>query len=149
MSADPQTGVMAGIMADLKRAKYISLTTFRLTGAPVVTPVWFALDADGTIYVESAANAGKVKRIRHTPRVTVATCTINGKLTGPTIESTAHVLTDEQERAYAVASIARKYGLPRRLYYSLLDYARVVRRKPKDRGDYLAITIGEFQAIQV
>src|SRR5215469_8850449 len=63
----------------LTREKYISLTTFRKSGKAVVTPVWFA-GQSGTIYVESAKNAGKIKRIRHTARVTLAACTLSAKV---------------------------------------------------------------------
>jgi hypothetical protein len=44
--------------------KYFNLETYRNTGRPVATPVWFAED-HGTFYIYSLAHAGKVKRIRH------------------------------------------------------------------------------------
>ena len=123
----------------LARATYISLTTFRRSGDAVPTPVWFALDS-GTIYVESGPNSGKVKRARHTPRVTIAPCTINGKVTGPTLDGQARILFDPADIAVAQAALTRAYGLTRSLYYGFLNLLRVARRKPKIALTYLAIT---------
>ncbi|HEU5323861.1 MAG TPA: pyridoxamine 5'-phosphate oxidase family protein, partial [Methylomirabilota bacterium] len=54
--------------AELDRHRYVSLATFRRHGAVVLTPVWFAA-ADGKLYVVTGGASGKVKRLRHTPRV--------------------------------------------------------------------------------
>ncbi len=123
----------------LAREKYISLATFRKTGKAVVTPVWFA-EQSGTIYVESAKNAGKIKRIRHTVRVTLAVCTLGGKVTGPTLEGRARLLTGAQEIATAQAALSKKYGLTRRIYYFfLMNALRIVRRNPTGELGYIAI----------
>ena len=61
----------------LPRSDYVSLTTFRRTGAPVPTPVWAAPDGDSLV-VWTRADSGKVKRLRHTSRVTVAPSDIRG-----------------------------------------------------------------------
>ena len=47
---------------DLRKEQCIALTTFRKTGQAVTTPVWFAISG-GTIYVETHADAGKLKRL--------------------------------------------------------------------------------------
>lgn len=122
----------------LRRANYISLTTFRKSGEPVVTPVWFAEEA-GVLYLFTFPGAGKVKRIRHTARVTVAPCTLNGKVTGPTIEAQARILTDEQAKAHADHTLARKYGLTWRVYNAATGAMRALRRKPKSERVYVAI----------
>jgi len=49
----------------------LSLATFRKSGAEVATPVWFAA-SDGNLYVFTAGDSGKVKRLRHTARARVA-----------------------------------------------------------------------------
>jgi len=116
--------------AALKRAQYISLTTYRRTGAPLPTPVWFAERA-GRLYVHTLG--GKVKRIRHTPRVTVAACTVGGKLSVPPIAAIVRILTGPAEIAQAEAALAAKYRLVRRLYYGLggMDaFSRFFRRAP-------------------
>jgi PPOX class probable F420-dependent enzyme len=98
----------------LGKQKYLSLTTFRRTGAAVATPVWFARRGE-IVYVYSAASAGKVKRIRNTPRVQLAVCTLRGRVTGPTIGGVARIVTDPQEQARAKAALDAKYWMARRL----------------------------------
>ena len=60
-------------LAAFAHQKYLSLETYRKTGTPVATPVWFA-KAHGTLYIYSLANAGKVKRIRNNPKVRIVPC---------------------------------------------------------------------------
>ncbi len=123
----------------LAREKYISLITVRRSGDVVPTPVWFALDS-GTIYVETGPEAGKVKRIRHTPRVTVAPCTMSGAVTGPTLDGHARILTDQTDITAAQSALTRAYGLTRSLYYRFLSVRRIIQRKPKVALAYIAIT---------
>ena len=54
--------------------KYVSLATFRRSGDKVATPVWVAPDGDD-LFVFSEAKAGKVKRLRNSPRAELAACT--------------------------------------------------------------------------
>jgi PPOX class probable F420-dependent enzyme len=87
--------------------KYISLTTFRKNGAKVATPVWFGEDG-GKLYVMTRSQMGKTKRIRNNPQVTVAPCTIRGKVTGSEVAAQARILPPE-EHARARQTINRKY----------------------------------------
>jgi hypothetical protein len=48
--------------------QFVSVTTFRRDGTPVPTPVWIAQDGDALV-VTTPAGTGKVKRLRHDPRV--------------------------------------------------------------------------------
>ncbi len=122
----------------LRGAKYISLTTFRKSGEPVATPVWFAQDND-VLYLFTFPGAGKLKRIRHTARVTIAPCTLNGKVTGPSVEAQARILTDEQAETHADQTLARKYGLTWRIYHFVMGTIRVLSRKPKSVRVYVAL----------
>jgi uncharacterized protein len=98
----------------LRGHKYCLLTTFRKSGEAVPTPVWFGL-ADGTVYLESEAVVGKVKRIRSNPRVQIAPCTLRGKPLGPPVEGRARILgPNESERAER--AIADHYGMFRKLF---------------------------------
>jgi PPOX class probable F420-dependent enzyme len=101
----------------LRGQKYCLLTTFRKSGEPVPTPVWFGL-ADGNVYVRSEATVGKMKRIRNDPRVRVAPCTLRGRPLGAPAEGHARILapdeSDDAERA-----IAANYGLVRTLYEAI------------------------------
>ncbi|GAA1341700.1 PPOX class F420-dependent oxidoreductase [Saccharothrix algeriensis] len=93
--------------------KYLLLTTFRRTGAPVPTPVW-AVRRDGVIHVWSAADAGKVKRIRNNPEVTVGPCDFRGNPTGDSSPARARLL-DERGSEETRRLIAGKYGVLGRL----------------------------------
>ena len=56
----------------LQGHKFIALSTYRKSGQPVVTPVWFT-QRDGKLYVWTGASSGKVKRLRNNPHVSLAT----------------------------------------------------------------------------
>jgi len=96
--------------ASLKKAQYINLTTFRKSGEGVATPVWFA-EHDSQLFVFTFIKTGKVKRVRNSDRVTVASCTARGVVKGPTIAGTATLLESEAERVAARQVLQRKYGL--------------------------------------
>jgi PPOX class probable F420-dependent enzyme len=99
------------IPSSIRGQKYVSLTTFRKNGAKIATPVWFGEDGD-KLYVMTRSDMGKTKRIRNNPRVTVAPCTIRGKLTGPELAASTRILPKE-EHAHARQTINRKYWLAR------------------------------------
>ncbi|HLI91857.1 MAG TPA: PPOX class F420-dependent oxidoreductase [Ktedonobacteraceae bacterium] len=124
--------------ATLNKAQCASLTTFRKNGAAVATPVWFA-EHGGIIYIDSLAHTGKVKRIRHTARVTLAPCTFGGAITGPTMECRARIVSDPQEMKVAEAALAHKYFPIRWIYYSLSALWRAIRRKAEPLSVYIAV----------
>jgi uncharacterized protein len=125
-------------LTQLKKASYISLITFRKTGEPVATPVWFA-ERNGTLYLFTFPEAGKVKRIRHTARVTFAPCTVRGKVTGPASEGMARILSEPADEALAEQTLAKKYGLIWHLYNAFSDIGDVLRRRPPSKSLWLAI----------
>jgi len=95
--------------AELDHHRYMSLATFRRSGAQVATPVWFAA-VDGRLYVVSAGTAGKVKRIRNASRARVAPCDMRGGVTGAWQEASARVITDAGPIARAQSALRAKYG---------------------------------------
>ncbi|WP_182349130.1 PPOX class F420-dependent oxidoreductase [Tomitella gaofuii] len=100
---------MTTTLGGIGSAKYALLTTFRKDGSAVPTPLWAAMD-DGELLMWTVTDSWKVRRIRHTPRVTVAACDVRGNARGPQVEAVAEVLDGAgTERARAV--IARKYGV--------------------------------------
>lgn len=123
---------------DLRKEQCIALTTFRKTGEAVTTPVWFT-ESHGTIYVETHADAGKLKRLRHTTRVTLAPCTYSGKVTGSVNEGNARILTESQESKAVLAALAKKYGFMRNLHHFVRNTRRVLQRKAKVDEVYIAI----------
>ena len=120
---------------DLGKEQCIALTTFRKTGQAVTTPVMFAQSL-GTIYVGTRADAGKLKRLRHTARVTLAPCTYSGKVTRAVIAGKARILTEPQECTAASTALAKKYGF-------MLPFTRtawrLLHRKAKVDEVYIAI----------
>ena len=74
--------------------KYVLLTTFRKSGDAVSSPVWIAALADGGAGFTTDLDVGKVKRIRHTPRVTLQPCSATGKVKpgAEIVEATAAVM---------------------------------------------------------
>jgi uncharacterized protein len=99
----------------LQGHKYCLLVTYKRSGEPVPTPVWFGV-ADGKLYVRSDANAAKLKRIRNDPRARVAPCTSRGKPLGPPAGGRARVLDQQSESGLAEAALRANYGLGRRIY---------------------------------
>ena len=96
-------------VAELDQARYISLATYRLSGAEVPTPVWFAA-ADGRLYVFTAEQSGKVKRLRHSPRARVAPSDARGRVRGEWRQATARILTEPRTIERAQAALQAKYG---------------------------------------
>lgn len=100
--------------ADLARARYLSLATFRKTGAEVRTPIWFAVlhesQEDHALWVMTGGDSGKVKRLRNDPRVRVAPSDVRGIVSGPWRAGTARIVDDPEAIALAWAAIRVKYG---------------------------------------
>jgi PPOX class probable F420-dependent enzyme len=95
--------------APLARQKTVALTTYRRDGTAVATPVSIAVDGDRA-YVRSFERAGKTRRIRRDPTVTVTPSTARGTPTGPAIRATARRLAAPEDR-HAARALRRKYPL--------------------------------------
>jgi PPOX class probable F420-dependent enzyme len=122
----------------IEREQYIRLTTFRRNGQGVDTPVWFAAH-NGTLYIATGAQSGKVKRIRHTARVLLAPCTVSGKVKAAAVEGKARIVTDTQEIYVAKAALQRKYGFQRTVFTSIALLVRLFKGRSKANSIYLAI----------
>src|SRR5687768_15393758 len=87
----------------------MNLATFRKSGAEVKTPVWFAA-AEGKLYCFSAANAGKLKRLRNSPKARIAPCDVRGNVLGAWRDTQARIVHDKAliERVYG--AFGKKYG---------------------------------------
>ena len=103
-----------GDLDSLRGEKYFLLTTYKRSGDPVSTPLWFGL-ADGKLYFRTYADTAKLKRLRREPRVLIGPCDARGKPKGPMIEARARPLGEDEE-AVAERAIRGNYGLMRRLY---------------------------------
>jgi PPOX class probable F420-dependent enzyme len=111
---------MPDAIGQFAKARYLSLETFRKTGAGVRTPVWFAQDTGSPLradssdqgaifYLYSAPDAGKLKRIRNNPRVRVAPCDFRGNLRGAWVDARARIC-EGSETSHGQDLLRRKYG---------------------------------------
>ncbi len=91
--------------------RYVSIATRRRNGTTVDTAVWIVDLGDGTVGFTTDVTAGKVKRIRNFPEVTLRPCDRRGLIdTGaPIWTGAAKVLTGDAARP-TVRAIRRKYG---------------------------------------
>jgi uncharacterized protein len=96
----------------------MALTTFRKSGQPVSTPVWFAI-LDDRIHVFTDNESGKVKRIRNNPRVTLAPSDLRGRPRCGSIQATARIM-DDTEFEPADRGLQRKYDWHYRLFQAVL-----------------------------
>lgn len=98
-------------LTDLGSAKYVRFTTYKRSGEAVHSAVWIAPLGDSHLCFTTGGDSGKVKRLRHTPRVTLQACDVRGRvLEGSSpIEASARVVTDDDYRPVA-AAIRHKYG---------------------------------------
>lgn len=101
----------ASSLLSLADEQYVLLTTTRRSGVDVATAVWVARDGDELI-VTTSGESGKVKRIRHTPRVTVQPCDRAGNPTPgtPVIVGHASIDTSDEGRARLDDIFREKYG---------------------------------------
>ena len=105
---------MAATFDEVSRAQYVLLTTFTKDGRPKPTPIWIARDGERALVI-TEKNSWKVKRIRNTPRVTLAVCDMRGNVKGETVEAKATVLDDSHTEAVYQA-INKRYGLIGRIF---------------------------------
>ena len=96
-------------IAALDRQRYVALATFRRSGAEVSTPVWFAA-MDGRLYVFTAGDSGKVKRLRHTSRARIAPSDARGNVRGEWWDAEARLVTEPRVIERAHAAMRAKYG---------------------------------------
>jgi PPOX class probable F420-dependent enzyme len=93
----------------LESEPYISLATFRRSGAAVETPVWFAT-MDGKLYVVTDGTSAKVKRLRATKTIRLAICDVRGKVRGEWHEGSGRIVKDAALVERAHAALHEKYG---------------------------------------
>lgn len=115
---------------DLESEKYISVGTYKKDRQIVQTPVWF-YTKDEQIYIVTRSKTGKAKRLQNNPNVTVAKCTIKGKITGPHISGVATIIKDDGQIKEAVRLRDKKYGI----------MARVAKFLTSSKGKFFVFSI--------
>ena len=98
---------MAPTFDDVAKSKYLLLTTFTKDGKPKPTAIWAAPDGDRLLVITDDGS-WKTKRIRNTPRVTVAKSGVLGKPMSEPVEAVARVLPKSETRRVYDA-ILRRY----------------------------------------
>jgi PPOX class probable F420-dependent enzyme len=108
--------------------KYVSLATYRRNGIEVKTPVWI-VEVARRYYVFSAGDAGKVKRIRVTPRVRIAACDVRGNVQSDWFEARARIILDSTLIVEVRKALWSKYGLLMRLIDVIATMTGRIRRR--------------------
>ncbi|MCV7423567.1 PPOX class F420-dependent oxidoreductase [Mycobacterium yunnanensis] len=106
---------MAPTFAEVAKSEYVLLTTFTKDGRPKPTAIWVAPDDRGRVVAITQEKSWKVKRIRNTPRVTIAECDRGGKPKGESVEAVAAIL-DKTETPKVYDAIGRRYGIVGKLF---------------------------------
>lgn len=121
----------APTLHNLGSERFVLLTTYRRNGEPVATPVWVLPDA-GAAIVTTPEGAGKLKRLRQDPRVTVQPCDRRGNVDAgaPVVEGRAEIITDSAASEAVNRRLARKYGIE---FHIFMAIEWVVRRGNSNR----------------
>ncbi|MEO9364069.1 MAG: PPOX class F420-dependent oxidoreductase [Nitrososphaera sp.] len=107
----------------------INLETYRKTGQPVATPVWFTIDG-GRLFVVTKSDTGKVKRLRNNEAVRVMPCGMRGEPKGEWVGAKARLATPEETET-ALKQRSKKYGFK----------AKIAGLFSSGRGELVAISI--------
>ena len=141
-------------MTPLPTSTYVSLTTFRRTGVPVSTPVWAAPfrprpeahpepargeeDEVLSLVVWTRTDSGKVKRLRHTSRVTLAPCDFRGRVEGPAVDGVGEFVPHD-EWPGSLAALRRAYGFRFQAGYVTSRVVQRLSRRDTDRNTIIRI----------
>jgi uncharacterized protein len=125
----------------LADARFVSLTTFRRSGEPVSTPVWIGRDG-GALVVLTPAGSGRVRRLRHDPRVEIRPCGRFGKVPDGVqpVAATAELREAPADVEQARATIRRTYPLESRLVLGIERLVERLRGRPRTERLALLIT---------
>ncbi|HXA11061.1 MAG TPA: PPOX class F420-dependent oxidoreductase [Mycobacterium sp.] len=113
---------MALTFDEVSNAKYLLLTTFTKDGRPKPTPIWTAPDGERLLVI-TEEGSWKVKRIRNTPRVTLAVCDMRGNPKSEAIDATAAIL-DKSQTGLVYDAIGKRYGIVGRVFNLFSKYVR-------------------------
>lgn len=104
------------ILAMIAEQRYVSLTTFRRSGAHVATPVWIAGDGDELVVI-TVDDTGKTRRLARDPRVELRPCDFRGLVLvlegAPTYAGSARVVRDPTGVTAVKGAISAKYLMAR------------------------------------
>ena len=112
-------------LTQLGGERFVSLTTYRASGAPVPTPMWVVRDGQGLL-LSTPEGTGKLKRLRVDPRVTLTPCGRLGRVRrgARPVDGVAEIIRDDQVVDQVAALLEDKYGLEYRLFMLIERLAR-------------------------
>ena len=118
-------------LLELGNESFVSLTTFRKTGARVSTPVWIAREGE-TLVVTTPSASGKVKRLRNSSRVELQACSRMGTVVegSPVISAVAEIVEGPTAEKHIANVMRHKYRFEYRL---TLLIERIVKRGAEER----------------
>ena len=123
-----------------KGRQFCLLTTFKKDGSAVPTPMWFFIKNE-KMYMTTRGQSWKVKRIRRTSEVKIASCNSSGGQCGRPFSAQATLVEETTERDAAKAGLNHKYGLKKKI----IDL--VFRLAAKDKTEaILKISLNQDQA---
>jgi PPOX class probable F420-dependent enzyme len=111
---------------DVIGSKYLLLTTFTKDGRPKPTPIWGVPEGDKLLVITDDGS-WKVKRIKNTPRVTIARSAALGKPKSDPVEGIAQVLPKSETRRVYNAVLKRYW------YHAPWFYAHTILRGGIDK----------------
>lgn len=100
---------------DIVNADYVGLVTYRKSGKEVPSPVWHA-EYNGALYIFSEGKAGKVKRLRNSPKSKIAICSYKGDVKGDWVDTEGFIVDDTEEIKAAYRAFDKKYGLKVKIF---------------------------------
>ena len=110
---------------------FVALTTFRVSGEPVPTPVWVARDGEALI-VTTPHDSWKVKRLSRDPAVELRACDRRGR-----VKPDAAAVTGVAEVVAESAAVERHHGTLRAKYpvefRIVMAIERLLKRGPRKR----------------
>ncbi len=126
MMQEEQTSIEKTGVLQFAGQKYLAVESYRKNGEAVRTPVWF-IEREGTLFVRTDSETGKVKRIMRNSHIRIALCSMRGEPKSAWIDAEAKLAgEDEAEQTYQL--LKQKYGLRYRLIRFI---GRVQGRKSK------------------
>ena len=103
--------------------------------------MWFVSDGE-RLFALTDLHSAKVRRMRHNPRVLVATCRASGKLRGEPLSARAEVLAENADLERVQKLLIERYRLSYRLVMLLYRLGRRLHGQPSlADGAALAITV--------
>ncbi len=89
--------------------KYVSLITYKKSGDPIATQVWF-VEEDEKLYIVTLQGRYKFKRINNNPNVRIAPASMRGKPKGEYFDGIARILSDDESKPI-IALFKKKYRM--------------------------------------